>query len=269
MDFTERGVGGHPLMLVHGFTGGRTDFADFMDRFADDGWHAVAPDLRGHGTTGGPRDTSAYTVAAFVADVIALADRLGWPSFVLLGHSMGGIVAQQLALDHPDRLDALLLMDTVHGPLEVTTEELLEFAGNYAIDNGMPALADLMDSLGPSPTETEAYRHVKATRPDIIAGQRANLAAAVPEMFASCSKMLMTEPDRLDRLRSVSVPTCVIVGEHDMPFLADSARLAAAIDGAELVTIAAAGHSPQWEQPDAWELATASFLRRLDRTTPS
>ncbi len=263
MSYSEAGAGGRPLMLVHGFTGGRTDFADHVAPLAAAGWHVVAPDLRGHGETGGPRDTSAYTVAAFVGDVLALADDLGWERFVLLGHSMGGIVAQQLALDHHERLDALILMDTVHGPLHLVTIELLEIGGAFAISDGMAALADLFDSGGPNPLETDAYQRVRAERPDIIAQQRANMVGAVPEMFAACSMMLATEPDRLERLRAVAVPTLVIVGELDGPFLDDSRRMADTIEGAQLVTIADSGHSPQWEQPDAWFDALSGFLRRL------
>jgi pimeloyl-ACP methyl ester carboxylesterase len=260
MSYSEAGVGGRPLMLVHGFTGGRTDFADHIGPLAAAGWHVVAPDLRGHGETGGPRDTSAYTVGAFVSDVEALADSLGWDRFVLLGHSMGGIIAQQFALDHPERLDALILMDTVHGPLHVATTEELELAGSYAISDGMAALADLFDSGGPNPLETEAYRQVRVDRPDIIAGQRANMTNAVPEMFAACVMMLKTQPDRLDRLRSVTVSTLVIVGELDQPFLDDSRRMADTIAGAQLVTITGSGHSPQWERPDAWFDALSGFL---------
>ena len=260
LSYIEAGVGGRPLMLVHGFTGGRTDFADHIEPLAAAGWHVVAPDLRGHGETGGPRDTSAYTIEAFVADVAALADGLGWDRFVLLGHSMGGIIAQQFALDHPERLDALVLMDTVHGPLHVATTEELELAGNYAISDGMAALADLFDSGGPNPLETEAYRQVRVDRPDIIAGQRANMTNAVPEMFAACVMMLKTQPDRLERLRSITVSTLVIVGELDEPFLDDSRRMADTIAGAQLVTIAGSGHSPQWERPDDWFDALSTFL---------
>ncbi len=263
MSYTEAGAGGRPLMLVHGFTGARTDFADHLTPLAAAGWHVVAPDLRGHGETGGPRDASAYTVAAFVADVLALADDLGWDRFVLLGHSMGGVVAQQFALDHHERLAALILMDTVHGPLHLATTELLEIGGAFAISDGMAALADLFDSGGPNPLETDAYKRVRAERPDIIAQQRANMVGAVPEMFAACSMMLTTEPDRLERLRAVAVPTLVIVGELDGPFLDDSRRMADTIERAQLATIADAGHSPQWEQPDAWFETLSGFLQRL------
>ena len=114
----EAGIGGRPVMLVHGFTGAKEDFTDFLEPLAERGWHAVAPDLRGHGTSDHPGDEESYSLAIMAADLLALADALGCGSFVLLGHSMGGIVAQQLLLAHPERVRALVLMDTTHGPID-------------------------------------------------------------------------------------------------------------------------------------------------------
>ena len=99
-------MGGRPLMLVHGFTGAKEDFSDFLLRLAERGWHVVAPDLRGHGASDKPDDEGAYALPIFAGDVFALADTLGWSSFTLLGHSMGGMIAQHMLLAAPDRIDA-------------------------------------------------------------------------------------------------------------------------------------------------------------------
>src|SRR5436190_8261838 len=102
------GDGGRPLLLVHGFGGAKEDFTEFLDDLADLGWHAVAPDLRGHGASDKPDDEGAYSFEIFSGDLCALADRLGWTRFVVLGHSMGGMVAQHLVLDLPERVGALV-----------------------------------------------------------------------------------------------------------------------------------------------------------------
>src|SRR6476646_1385783 len=96
--YAEAGDGGRPFMLVHGFTGAKEDFTEWLDPLATDGWHAVAPDNRGHGASEKPDDESQYPFDLLATDLLELADGL-WgrdTSFVLLGHSMGGMVAQVL-----------------------------------------------------------------------------------------------------------------------------------------------------------------------------
>jgi pimeloyl-ACP methyl ester carboxylesterase len=69
--------------------------------------------------------------------------------------------------------------------------------------------------------------------------------------------------DRLPDLAGIAAPTLVIVGDEDGPFLKPSRRMADAIPGAELAVIPDAGHSPQFENPDAWWQALSAFLRRV------
>jgi len=107
-------------------TGGKVDFAEWLEPLAELGWHAVAPDVRGHGETGGPRDVAQYTPELVCDDLLMLADALGWQSFIVLGHSLGGVFVQHLALDHPDRVTGLILMDTAHGAVEWIPSDLVE-----------------------------------------------------------------------------------------------------------------------------------------------
>src|SRR4051794_20252925 len=113
LECAEAGSGGRPFVLVHGFTGAKEDFTEWLEPLAAEGWHAVAPDNRGHGESPKPDDEAEYSFDLMAGDVFELADSLwgaGTP-FVLLGHSMGGMVAQVAALRAPDRLAGLILMD--------------------------------------------------------------------------------------------------------------------------------------------------------------
>jgi pimeloyl-ACP methyl ester carboxylesterase len=97
----EAGLGGRPLLLLHGFTGSKEDFSDWLDPLAELGWHAVAPDHRGHGESSKPKGVGAYSMSILAHDSVALVDTLGWHRYALLGHSMGGYVAQLVALADP------------------------------------------------------------------------------------------------------------------------------------------------------------------------
>src|SRR6266851_8603698 len=112
LEVAEAGRGGRPLMILHGFAGAKEDFVEWLGPLSRRGWHAVAPDLRGHGRSDHPMAEAAYGIAVFAADVVALADALAWDRFALLGHSLGGMVAQVAALELGPRLEALVLMDT-------------------------------------------------------------------------------------------------------------------------------------------------------------
>ncbi|MGH7286868.1 MAG: alpha/beta fold hydrolase, partial [Myxococcota bacterium] len=90
--YEERGRGTRPLVLVHGFTGFRGDFATQLEALAGHG-RVLAPDLRGHGESGRSGDPAHYTLAGLAADLLGFLDALGVERCDLLGHSMGGMLA--------------------------------------------------------------------------------------------------------------------------------------------------------------------------------
>jgi 3-oxoadipate enol-lactonase len=261
LTIAEAGVGGRPILLVHGFTGAKEDFTDFLEPLAERGWHAVAPDLRGHGVSDHPGDEASYSLEIIAADLLALADALGWESFVLLGHSMGGMVAQQLLLARPERVDALVLMDTTHGPIDWVEPDTRELAAAIVREQGIPALMEALKLLrDEDPLMTPAFLRLLHEKPGYSEFCDAKLLASSPAMWLAMSESLLSQPDRLDRLADVDVPTLVIVGEQDTPFVAHAERMAKTIPGARLAIIPEAGHSPQFENTDAWWAALSSFL---------
>jgi pimeloyl-ACP methyl ester carboxylesterase len=100
---------GPPLVLVHGLGGSSADWESQVAEFARD-HRVIAPDLRGYGMS---ERRGPFAVKQFAADVGALLDELGIGRCILVGHSMGGAVAMQLALDDPQRIDKLVLTNTL------------------------------------------------------------------------------------------------------------------------------------------------------------
>ncbi len=260
----ESGMGGRPLLLLHGFTGAKEDFTEWLDPLAARGWHAVAPDHRGHGSSAQPASDDAYSFAILADDALALTKVLGWERFALLGHSMGGMVAQVMATTAPQRLTGLVLMDTGHGPVDGLDADLVAAAATVAREQGMDTLADLM-AQHVSPLETPAHRRLLAERPGYAEFGERKFRATSPHLYATMTATFVDSPDRLDDLRDLppALPALVIVGDQDLPFIGPSERMAAAIAGATLAVIADAGHSPQFENPDAWWAALSAFLDRL------
>ena len=261
----EAGEGGRPLLLVHGFTGAKEDFTDWLDPLAERGWHAVAPDQRGHGASHQPTDEAAYHFDAFASDLHGLLDALGWAQCSALGHSMGGMVVQTAVLQAPERFEALVLMDTSHRGLRADAG-LVELGVAIARAEGIAAVMAAQDALGDDePLGTGAHQRLLATREGYREFGARKMLASSPAMYAAMLQAIThaSAVDRLPHLAGLAMPTLVVVGDQDEPFLKPSRRMAEAIPGAELAVIPDAGHSPQFENPDAWWQALSAFLDRL------
>jgi 3-oxoadipate enol-lactonase len=259
LEIAEAGVDGRPLLMVHGFSGAKEDFADWFDSLAERGWHVVAPDLRGHGASDHPARTRDYSLELFEADLLALVHHLGWDRFVLVGHSMGGMIGQSLAIHEPARLDGLVLMDTVTAPPGGSTMLAMRLALRAARWNVVARLL-----RRPPPKSPESVRRLYAERPGYTDWLRAKILATSPAMAKAMSAELQSGADRLPELAALSLPVLVIVGEHDMPgFVEGSRRMADAIPGATFALMDGAAHSPQLETPEAWWTALTGFLDGL------
>jgi pimeloyl-ACP methyl ester carboxylesterase len=260
----EAGEGGRPLLLLHGFTGAKEDFTDFLDPLAELGWHAVAPDQRGHGDSAKPEREDEYSFDAFATDLLALFDALGWERCVALGHSMGGMVVQTALLRAPERFEGLILMDTSHKAVRADAG-LIEMGVALARTEGLAAVMAAQEALGGSPIDTGPHGRLVATREGYKAFGDRKLLASSPAMYAAMLQSITSTAaiDRLPELSSIRVPTLVVVGEEDGPFRKPSARMADAIPGAELVVIPDGGHSPQFEATEHWWKALTDFIAGL------
>ena len=265
---TDDGVGlavecrgsGPPFLMVHGFTGARDDFADHAPQLAE---HAtvVTFDHRGHGRSDQPTDRDRYSLDRLAADTLAVADSLELGRFRLLGHSMGGMVARRLVLAHPERVEALVLMATAPGPPADIDPALADMAGELALGDGMTPLREILDAM--NVLGSEADERVQRDRPGYVEFAAWKWAHTSPHAYAGLVHDITHHADQIDTMRTISCPTLVIVGDQDVTFLVDAHRMADAIHGARLVVIPEAGHSPQFENPDAYLHAVDDFLRSL------
>jgi pimeloyl-ACP methyl ester carboxylesterase len=257
---------GPTLVLVHGFGGAKEDFADHLDPLSSR-FEVVTFDHRGHGESDAPDDPAAYTLDRLAADTLAVIDAVGAERAMLLGHSMGGMTVRRVVLRAPERVDALVLMDTSPGPVPDVDGEILEIGAQLALTDGMDELKRVMDAF--QPLSTPAYERLLAHRPGYqdFCDQKWSTLSAV--MWATLAREIRDQPEQLAELARVTVPTLVLVGEQDDPFLEVSGAMAATIPGARLVVIPDAGHSPQFENPTAWLAALEHFLDAAVRESPA
>jgi pimeloyl-ACP methyl ester carboxylesterase len=264
LSIAEAGGGQRPLLLVHGFTGAKEDFTPWLGMLANSGWHAVAPDLRGHGMSSKPAAEGAYTFELMADDMLGLADALGWERFVLLGHSMGGMVAQFMACAAPARLEGLILMDTSYRALDHLDPGLVEAAASIVRNHGMEALAAILAERR-GPLDTPANQRLLAEQPGYAEFCDRKFRATSPALYAAMAPAFVTAADRLDCLRELpgELPVLVIVGEQDEPFRVPSEQMAACVGHAALAVISDAGHCPQFESSEEWWAALAGFLASI------
>ena len=248
-----------PFVLVHGFTGGRVDFADVIDPLATDR-RVVAWDHRGHADSTNTGDPSTYTFDQLVDDMSGAVDELGLERFHLLGHSMGGIVAQRYVLAHPTRVASLILMDTGGEAMKGIPSEWIDATVARGRTEGMGAVGDFMAGFAEN-----TFAGPADAKERVIARLRHKLANMDVDAFESLGRALGEFPSMLDRLGAeVKVPVTVLVGEQDVGLVPAAHKLHDAIPGSELVVIPDAAHSPQDENPPAWLAAVRAHLTRAE-----
>lgn len=247
---------GHPVVLVHGYTGGSVDWEPIAPDLGLD-YTVVSYDHRGHGASGRGA-AELYTITQLVADLRVVVDwaRVEFDAthVHLVGHSLGGVVAMRYVTVHQDTVASLVLMDTAGSGEFDVPEQIAEIAAVGRV-SGMDVVAQLVvgflrDQDG-APTLDDA-----ATERMV-----AKLAATDVEALDALARELRTFPP-VTGLGALTIPTTVVVGELDTTLRAPAERLAAAISAAELVVIPRAGHSPQEDEP---EVALAALRHHLGR----
>ena len=234
---------GPPLLLTHGYSSTSAMWHGQVDALAKD-HKLVLWDMRGHGQTDYPADQAAYSEEHTVADIAALLDQVGAKKAIVGGLSLGGYMSLAFYRKHPERVRSLLIIDTGPGFKKDDARE----GWNQNARNR----ADTLEKEGLATLKSGSAERAYAVHRDAL-----GLAKAARGMLTQ------RNADVIESLPNIKVPSLVVVGSKDTPFIAASDYMAAKIPGAEKVVIQDAGHASNIDQPKAFNEAIVAFMEKL------
>jgi pimeloyl-ACP methyl ester carboxylesterase len=243
---------GLPVLLLHGSFGSSRWWLPFLEILPSE-VHIVAPDLRGCGRSDKP--DSGYGISEQADDIWKLITALGWSDFDLVGHSTGGAIAAEFALEHPGALHSLVLVDSV--PLEgvYSPVETLRLLDQMRENRNLlaQALAQLMPSYFPGGDDPAKQAFFDSLVDDA--------AAMAPAAFTGVAEAVNAW-NRFEDGRHLTLPTQLIWGEIDHLVEREAmTRTLIAIPGAyNLEVIQRVGHSPMIEAPLALAELVIDFV---------
>lgn len=257
--FEEAGTG-PPIIFVHAYPMGRTMWAPQVAHFQRR-YRAIAYDCRGFGKSDAPLAPDEYSQPRSVEDLRGLLRGLGIPRAAVVGLSMGGNIALHFALNHPAEVAGVVICDTGAG-----SDDPVQFG---AVTDGWARTAE---TGGVEGFATAIFTH------PIFAGYAARgpaEAAAMCQMITAHPPHGVTHTARgtlgkrppifalEERLRTLAVPSLILVGERDLPCIAPSQFLADRIPDAQLHVMAGCGHFINLERPAEFNRFLEAFFRKI------
>ncbi|EME79539.1 uncharacterized protein MYCFIDRAFT_90050 [Pseudocercospora fijiensis CIRAD86] len=237
--------GARPLILTHGYSSTSAMWHGQVEALSKD-LRLIIWDMRGHGQSDYPSDPQAYSEAHTVADMGAILDETvgAGTKAIVGGLSLGGYMSMAFYLMHPERVGALLIIDTGPG-----------FKSDAARDSWNESAHKTASQF-----ETQGLEILLQQSPE-----RSRVAHRNAKGLALAAKGMLAQRDArvIDSLSGIRVPSLIVVGADDKPFLAASEYMTKKIPGAEKVVVPNAGHAVNIDQPDAFLEAIATFLRRV------
>jgi pimeloyl-ACP methyl ester carboxylesterase len=229
-----------PLLLSHGFSASGQMWDRNVGGLLGDR-DVITWDVRGHARSDSPADPAEYGVENSVEDMLSLLDILEVPRAVLGGMSLGGYLSLAFHARYPERVAALILVDTGPG---FRRDESRERWNAFAERTAAALERDGLAALRASP-EVEKHH-------DVIG-------------LAHTARLVMAQRDGhvIDSLERIAVPTLVVVGGLDTDFLPAADYMAAKIPGARKIVLAGAGHAANIEAADAFNAVVREFLEEI------
>lgn len=249
LDFGGEGPG---VLLLHGLAGTAAEWEETA-AWLSETHRVVALDQRGHGRS--ERRPGKVTPAAYVADALAAIEILVLAPAILVGQSLGGLIAFLAASERPDLVDALIVVEatpTREGP-EVA-EQIADYFDSWPLP--FPSHDAAVTFFGGDSLRARAWARNLVAQPDGLrpAFDTGVLVAAIEQALAR---------DYWGEWRALSVPTLLVRGEEGELSPSEAAAMVAAVPSTQLVSIPGAGHDVHLDEPEAWRAAVESFLARL------
>jgi non-heme chloroperoxidase len=237
---------GEPILFLHGWPDSWFSFSRVLP-ILPPRFRAIAVDQRGYGDSDRPE--SGYAVADFGEDAVAVLDAMKIPRAVVVGHSFGSFVARHVALAHPDRLDALVLIGTGLTAANEVTGEL------------QISLRDLPDPIPEAfARDFQASTAHRPLPPEFFDRLIFESLKLPPRLWRVLIDRLL-EYDDSAYLAQIACPTLLLWGDHDALFSrSDQDRFIAARPGTQLRVYQDAGHCPNWEVPESLAADIEAFV---------
>ena len=252
MHYAEQGESrGEPILMLHGYSDSWFSFSRVLTPLARE-TRVYALDLRGHGKTDQP--SSGYHMRDLAADVVAFMDAKGISRATVIGHSMGGFVAQQVAFAAPKRVSRLILVGTVRKPTNLAGFNELEKAVISLSDPVPDAFArECQLSTGHTPVGDEFINRAVEESLRLPARVWKELAAGMAATDAAVS------------LGRSGIPTLVVRGEKDAWVTApETDSLARMVAAKHQKTYANTGHAVHWERPAEFASDVVAFRKETE-----
>ena len=248
------------LVLAHEFSGGYKSWQPQVDALSRH-LRLLIYSNRGYPPSTVPEDPDAYSQEQSIEDLRQLLDHVGVERPVLGGFSMGGSIALNFGLDHPDRIRALVLAGTGTGSVDKAqnARDFGPIADRFLTDGPAKVGEDYLRG----PTRIQLLRKNPAAWKKLYAefSELSPMGMAYTLRGVQLKRPTMYELE--PRLRTLRLPTLVLVGEEDAPALEPSRVLARTIPQATLTVLRKTGHTLQLEEPEAFNAAVLEFVRRL------
>jgi pimeloyl-ACP methyl ester carboxylesterase len=251
-------VGARPIVLIHGFTASRASFLSNIPGLARR-FTVVAVELLGHGDSDAPAEAARYGPGPAVSRLVGLLDELGYDKVLLCGHSLGAALALRLALDAPDRVAGLIILNSNSA------------AGSPAWrEAARPNMAQMAASIREHGVgfmkETRLYPgHSKRLPAEARDALIADFERARPDGFAGTAEGLVIDVNAWERMPELSVPTLVVVGDRDVDFVKNAPAFVQRLPAhlVETFTIEGAGHAANLERPALFDAAVIGFAEGI------